>query len=306
MQQRLETLKLLVDIFSTSILIEALAPSKLSTVSGYKSVKDLSIISFAYTPHAIRESLERAVEDALHNREFKLGPSLIKYVKNAFNHPLVRANTAFGYVMLATPLIYILTRAYQTDGRLRPIDELVAKYVPDVVEGLKRETCVDFYEALRRASIKHLGGFFGTIPSVIDTDQEVLNKTSLWRVLKDSMYLDLVSHEVVTGFKRVLEVCRCLRDEMPEGDLLRRVSFVHTRMLKEHIDTLVLKSKCLNAALLVKYVSLVRSFLDDRTWDVLDTYIRKQDINPGTTSDIVAAGLALYQVSTYAAEDSKR
>lgn len=306
MQQRPNTVKSLVDIFSTSILIEALAPSKLSTVSGYRSIKDLSIVGFTYTPHVIREPLEEVAEDALNSREFRLGPSLRKYVLNALNHPLVRTNTAFGYVMLATPLTYILTRAHRTGDELRPVDKVIIKYMPDVVEGLKRESCVDFYEALRKASMKHLGGFFGTIPSVTDANQEVLNKTSLWRVLRDSMYLDLVSHEVVTGFKRVLEVYKYLRDEILEGDLLHRVSSAHATMLKKHIDTLVLKSKCLNAALLVKYISLVRPLLDDRTWNALDTHVRRQEINPGTTSDIVAAGLALYQVSTYATEDSKR
>ncbi|MEM4593509.1 MAG: hypothetical protein QXU80_00600, partial [Zestosphaera sp.] len=53
-----------IDIFSTSILLEALAPFKLSTVSGYKSVKDLNIIHFVYTPNVLRPSLEETARDA--------------------------------------------------------------------------------------------------------------------------------------------------------------------------------------------------------------------------------------------------
>lgn len=306
MRRRYNILKQLVDIFSTSILIEALAPSKLSTVSGYKSVKELSLVSFAYTPHLIKEPLEGVVKDALGNRGFRLGPSLRKYVLNAINHPLVRTNTAFGYVMLAAPLVYILVKACQTDSRLGLVESLIERYMPSVVEGLKKEPCTDFYTALRKASMSHMGEYFGTIPSATSADRGTLRKTSLWKVLRDSMHMDLVSHEIVTGFKRVLKVCRYLRDEVPEGDLLQRVSSVHAEVLKEHVDTLVLKSRCLNTALLVKYLSLARPYLNDGVWETLDAHVRRYGINPGTTSDIVAAGLALYQVTAYIIEDPQR
>ncbi len=290
------TPEVLVDVFSVSILIEALAPSKLSTVSGYRGVKDLNIVHFAYTPHVIRPPLERIVVDSLEGREFTLGRHLREYALQALKHPLIRTNTAFGYLMLAIPLAYILGRATVFGDDLKSARTLVDKYSPYVVEGLRKEGSGDFYSALKIASMRHIGNYFGSIPSVTEVDEELFNKVTLWDVLRDSMNIDLVSHEIVTGFKRVLEVYEYL--SLMEGleDLLIRVGSAHTKLLGEYIDTLVLKSRGLNAALTLKHLSNLRMVVSDETWAVIDTYVREQKLNPGSISDIVAAGVALYQV----------
>ncbi|MEM2021388.1 MAG: triphosphoribosyl-dephospho-CoA synthase [Zestosphaera sp.] len=288
--------EVLVDVFSTSILIEALAPSKLSTVSGYKGVKDLNIIHFIYTPHVIRRPLERIVSDSLEGRGFTLGRHLREYALQALKHLLIGTNTAFGYLMLAIPLAYILGKASTLGDNLKSARTVVDKYSPYVVEGLKKEGSGDFYSALKIASMKHIGSYFGSIPSVTEEDEELLNKTSLWDVLRDSMYIDLVSHEIVTGFRRVLEAYEYLSLREGLEDLLVRVTSVHTKLLGEYIDTLVLKSRGLNAALTLKHLSNLRRVVSDEAWAVIDTYVREQRLNPGSVSDIVAAGVALYQV----------
>lgn len=304
----LETrINILVDIFSTSILLEALAPFKLSTVSGYKNVKDLNIIHFTYTPSVLKPPLEETARDAITGKDLKLGSYLLKYVNSANTHPLLKTNTAFGYLMLASPLLYMIVKALACSNDLiTTLDRVVAKYHHVVVEGLKKETIKDFYLALRKSSMRHLGEYFGKIPSVSVESDLVLESLSLWDALRESMYLDLVSHEIVSGFKRVLEVHNSLLKGRPTlWTLLGYVTAVHTETLSSNLDTLVLKSKNFNSALLLKYLSTVRADISKEVWERIDDYVRENELNPGSTSDIVAAGLALYQVSIYAAQSVK-
>ncbi|MEM1796992.1 MAG: triphosphoribosyl-dephospho-CoA synthase [Zestosphaera sp.] len=296
-----------IDIFSTSILLEALAPFKLSTVSGYKSVKDLNIIHFVYTPNVLRPSLEETARDAITSKDLRLGSYLLKYVESASTHPLLKTNTAFGYLMLASPLLYVVIKALVCGDSIAAVDKVVTKYHQVIIDGLKKETHKDFYLALKKASISHLGEYFGRIPSVnVETDSALKN-FSLWDVLKDSMYLDVVSHEIVTGFKRVLGVHESLLEEKPTlSTLLGSVTAMHTKVLSSNLDTLVLKSKNLNSALLLKHLSVLRASIGEEVWERIDNYVRENELNPGSTSDIVAAGLALYQVSTYVTQNTER
>ena len=297
--QFLSRVSVVIDIFSTSILLEALAPSKLSTVSGYKGVKDLNIIHFAYTPNVLRPSLEKTAKDAITSEGLRLGSYLLEYVNNVNAYPFLKTNTAFGYLMLASPLLYVIIKAL-TYGGDTDISNVVSKYHHVIIEGLKKENIKSFYLALRKASIKHLGEYFGKIPSVNTENDSILENFSLFDVLKESMYLDLVSHEIVTGFRRVLEVYNAmLNEELALKKLLDSVTLAHMRMLSSNIDTLVLKSKNLNCALLLKYLSTVRTVITKDVWDRIDNYVRENELNPGSISDIVAAGLALRQVSAY-------
>lgn len=305
----LETrINVLVDIFSTSILLEALAPSKLSTVSGYKNVKDLNIIHFTYTPNVLKPLLEETARDAVANRDLRLGSRLLKYVNSVNTHPFLKTNTAFGYLMLASPLIYMIVKALvRGDYSIATPDRVVVKYHHVVIEELKKETIKDFYLALRKSSMRHLGEYFGKIPSVSVDADSTLESLSLWDALRESMYLDLVSHEIVSGFKRVLKVHNSLLKERPTlRTLLDRVATVHTEMLSSNLDTLVLKSRNFSSALLLKHLSAVRAGVSEEVWERVDRYVRENELNPGSTSDIVAAGLALYQVSVHATQSAER
>ncbi|GEM_PF-604489 len=297
-----------IDIFSTSILLEALAPSKLSTVSGYKNVKNLNIIHFVYTPNILKDPLKETVKDALTGKNFKLGKYLLEYVNKVTTYPLIKTNTAFGYLMLASPLLYMLSKALMSgDSSATTVDRVIAEYHGLIIEGLKKETIKNFYLALRKASMSHLGEYFGGVPSVNVGVDSILESFSLWEALKESMYLDLVSHEVISGFKRVLEVHDELLKEKPSlRSLLESITSAHTKTLSKNLDTLVLKSKNLNNALLLKHLSMSRASVGVEVWNLLDKYVRENELNPGATSDIVAAGLALYQVSTYVIQGNER
>jgi len=301
---------IVVDIFSTSILLEALAPSKLSTVSGYKSVKNLNIVHFAYTPNVLRPPLEEVVRDAKANKDFRLGAYLLEYIDNVSKHPFLKTNTAFGYLMLASPLLYVVIKALVSSNEsVSDVSRVITKYYQAIIEGLKKETIKNFYLALKKASVKHLGEYFGKIPSVSVETNLVLESFSLWDALRESMYLDLISHEIVTGFKRVLEVYNSLsllKGEVSTKKLLDYATLVHTKILSSNIDTLVLKSKNFNSALLLKYLSTLRASMTEELWNRVDNYARENELNPGSTSDIVAAGLALYQVGTYVTQSIKR
>ncbi|MEM2018926.1 MAG: triphosphoribosyl-dephospho-CoA synthase, partial [Zestosphaera sp.] len=98
-----------------------------------------------------------------------------------------------------------------------------------------------------------------------------------------------------------------LLEEKPTlSTLLGSVTTMHTKVLSSNLDTLVLKSKNLNSALLLKHLSVLRASIGEEVWERIDNYVRENELNPGSTSDIVAAGLALYQVSTYVTQNTER
>ncbi|MFN3268886.1 MAG: triphosphoribosyl-dephospho-CoA synthase, partial [Zestosphaera sp.] len=109
------------------------------------------------------------------------------------------------------------------------------------------------------------------------------------------------------GFRRVLEVHNNLLKERPTlKRLLDSITLVHTKTLSSNLDTLVLKSRNFNSALLLKYLSTLRTSISSEVWERIDNYVRENELNPGSTSDVVAAGLALYQVSTYVNQGVER
>ncbi len=280
-------LKSAVHAYAAALLIEALAPRKISTVSHIKGVKDLTIIKFIYTyPYLLKHFTELA-ERALKEEPIRMGESVKETIKQIIQDPKIRTNTALGYLILATPAAYVVFRHIAAEGSLaKPVEKVIKEGGPLIKDQLQKEPGEDLYEGIRLAKQKHLGIYYGTIPDIAEGEVPV----SVWEVLQKSSYDDQVSNEVVRNYPITLETYRKLL-QYRESELLEGIRETHKEILSRYPDTLVTKTHGYPTAALLKAVA--QKEVNAELWS---EWIRKKGINPGTTSDIIAAAVALAEV----------
>ncbi|MFW6018418.1 MAG: triphosphoribosyl-dephospho-CoA synthase [Halapricum sp.] len=111
---------------------------------------------------------------------------------------------------------------------------------------------------------------------------------TLTDVMERSAHHDGVAREWVEGFPRTFETAERLRDL--DGPITDRTSRVFLELLAEEPDTFVAINH--DAATAEHVSERVRAVLaGDEDADALAEELIERDINPGTTADIVAAGL---------------
>ncbi len=235
----------------------------------------------------------------LNGSRLELGHNLKKVVSDLMNHPYIKTNTSLGFLILTIPLAFMIALMIK-EGRLHqsPVD-LVKTYSTHLIKELKEENPVDFYEALKKASIKHLGKYVGRIPSVFTNDYSSLSKLRLWDVLLNSSYTDIVTYELISNYSRSLEAYEKLTTLAHVREFYEVLRDVHTYMLSKYLDTLILKSRNLSTALFFKFLAFNWDLFNTYEKEELDVWIRNQGINPGSISDIVATAVAMYKVFEY-------
>ena len=218
-----------------------------------------------------------------------------KVVINALRAPNIRTNVSLGYAILSVSLVYSLTSVMSLGLSLTPPNLLKGHEI--LKNSLAFESAVNLYEGIRLAAEKHLGRYFGRVPDISE-EPEFL---SVWEVLEVSSSDDLVAHEVVSGFPRTLEVCNQLKDYVNnEGlSILEAIREAQLNLLSKYPDTLVTKSFGYNAAVILKELTHMNRIKGDQYLKKLDKFLRDSEVNPGTTSDILSAGLGLYLVMNY-------
>jgi len=291
-----KSIDVIADLISASILIEALTPNKISTVSNLKGVKDLNINQFIYTSLTLKKHYVEMLIKFLKSGKLELGRNLRNIISDLMAHPYIKTNTSLGFLILTIPLTF-MTALMLRDGKpiQSPID-LVKTYSPYLIKELKDEDPVDFYEALKKASIKHLGKYVGRIPSVTINDYSNLSKLTLWDVFLNSSYTDMVTYELINGYRKTLEAYEKIAELSPVEDFYEVLRNVHTYMLSKYLDTLILKARNLSTAVFFKSIASKWSFFNASEKEELDLWVRRQGVNPGSTSDIVATAVAMYKV----------
>lgn len=291
------------DAFSAALIIEAAAPGKLSTVSGTEEIKDLNLTKFALSAPTVRDVVIRSVNNALRGKPLSLGKLVLYGIRKIMRNPLIRTNTALGYLMLSVPLSYVvgLTLRGSKDD-LRNIGTIITRHYPVIEEQLKKENIKHFYAAIKTASEGHLGKFVGAVPSV--KDDVASTKVSVWDALTCSAYYDMIAYDITHGFRiTLLALNKLLALAKKPGELLKAVPHLQAYILSKMPDTLVLKAWGLPTALLL---SNAASSLRPGTgkWNAVSKALRDVGVNPGSTSDIMSAAIALYLVSNIVHSDN--
>ncbi len=289
---------LLPKVFSMGFLLEALAPGKVSTVSGFKGVKDLNIVKMTATSLILQEVLWEYLREAGRLSEVGLGQWLLEFSRRLVRDRLVGTNTALGYFMLVLPLNYCLAlKSSRISGEVGVSKVLLEEIRRcDVSNPLRRENASKLYEALRLAGVGRKWRYVGRVADIYGD----LRELSAWEVLKESSAWDLVSHEVVSKYPLTLKVLSLMLKERPEvSDLsiLQVISRTQRFLASNHLDTQVMKERGILHAEMVR--ALASSIDTPETAQRVDEFLRRESINLGSLSDIIAAGTSLYLLVMY-------
>jgi len=214
-------------------------------------------------------------------------------------NPLIKTNTALGYLLLSIPLSYAVGLALKDDDvNLRNITSVIRSRYPTIEAELKKENIKHLYAAIKVASEGHLGKFVGAVPSV--DDDVTSTKVSVWDAMMSSACYDIVAYDLTHGFSTTLLALNKLLSLAKRPDeLLEAIPRLQARILSEIPDTLVLKVWGLPTALLLSSIATtLKPSKDD--WGIISQALRNMGVNPGSTSDIMCAAIALYLVRSFA------
>lgn len=254
-------------------LLEVTAP-KPGNVHRAADFEDLTFTDFAVSAALIGPAMERAVEVGV-------GRTVLEAMRAT--RTFVHSNTNLGILLLLAPLAAV--------PRQRPLGEGIRH----VLGSLTASDAADVYQAIRLAA----SGSLGTVEQM-DVGGEA--PADLLAAMAAAARRDTIAEQYVNHFALVLDVVTpSLTSGVQRGwTLSQSIVHTHVRLLSEYSDTLIIR-KCgpeigRQAALRASRV------LDcggppsedyERALGELDFWLRSDGHrrNPGTTADLIAAGL---------------
>jgi triphosphoribosyl-dephospho-CoA synthase len=215
--------------------------------------------------------LGKSIQDMLNLNEIYLG----RFIKEAVikRTRTVPSNTNLGIILLHIPLAVAASANWSN----------MEQALDTLVQTTTVEDAVDVAEALR-ISNAHLG--------TPEKGPDVRNEQVAVEIHKEGLTLadlfslssswDSIALEWVTGFPITFSAARSL----VEGD---SVLDVYMDILSRHPDSLIQRKFGVDVAEKIsEEAGEIHTAEDLRKWD---EYLHRQDINPGTTADLVAAGI---------------
>ncbi len=220
-------------------------------------------------------------------------------------------NTLIGTVILFAP-IAVAAGIAPTKGEehVFEIPEL-RENLRLVVESTTPEDAVNVYEAIKIAKPSGLGKAPGLdINDPHSVNRIVKENISLYQIFKIASEYDRVCSEWVSNYPITFEFAYpCLMEQIRETKDLN-VAIIHTflKVLAEYPDTFIARKvgigKAREVSLMAKEVLELGGLETSRGKESLrkfDLKLRSSSnlLNPGTTADIIAAGLALFVLDGY-------
>jgi triphosphoribosyl-dephospho-CoA synthase len=255
-------------------LLEATAP-KVGNVHRAADFPDLTFTDFAVSSVLIGPAMEAAATAGI-------GRAVLEAV--AATRDKVDTNTNLGMILLLAPLAVV------------PRDQPLVGGVAQVLARLSAEDCRLVYEAIRLAQPGGLG-------QVDQMDVHGPPPDDLLAAMRLAADRDLVARQYADGFQLVLHETapRLARYSRHRGwTLTDAIIRVHLELLSQHADSLIAR-KC-GREMAERVSRLAEQVLDagaagDEAYDAaladLDFFLRSDGNkrNPGTTADLIAAGL---------------
>lgn len=259
---------------SLACLLEATAP-KPGNVHRGADFEDVTYLDFAVSALVIAPAFDAAAAGA------RLGATVLAAVEAT--RRAVATNTNLGTVLLLAPLAMV------------PRHQDLAAGVAQVLDGLDSDDARNVYAAIRRAQPGGMG-------SVEEADVAGEAPADLLAAMQLAAERDLVARQYVNGFEQVLSrIVPSLAEALARGAALADgIVETQLRLMSEFPDSLVAR-KCgvevarQTAARAGKVLAagepggeaFRRAVVDFDFWLRADHHRR----NPGTTADLVAAGL---------------
>jgi triphosphoribosyl-dephospho-CoA synthase len=256
-------------------LYEATAP-KPGNVHPRASFADLAYADFVTSAVVIGPILERA-------QAYGVGRKVLDAVRAT--RAAVGTNTNLGTLLLIAPLAAV------------PRDEPLAKGIGGVLARLDREDTRLVYEAIRLSAAGGLGR-----TAEADVFSDAPTQLTLVEAMQLAADRDLVARQYTNGFANVMDgTAASIADGLSRGfPLSDAIVFAHVRQMATHADSLIGR-KC-GPPIANQSRDLAKSVLDcgepgdadyEQALAELDAWLRGDGHrrNPGTTADLVAAGL---------------
>lgn len=197
-------------------------------------------------------------------------------------------NTHFGAYILLFPLIKAAAKG--------PLDKLRENAI-DIVKDTTVEDAVDFYRAFSMVDVRvkkpeDLTGLEKELDVGSAGSLEELRRrgTTLFDVMSISSKNDMVAREWVDGFRRSFEAAEKIYGKRKAGTMNDATVLSYLELLAEEPDTFIAKKYDMDKALYVQGLAI--DVLERRmTLEELSRRLYIERINPGSTADIVIAGL---------------
>lgn len=259
-------------------LLEATAP-KVGNVHRSSDFENLTLHDFLASAVAIAPSMQSA-------GEMPVGKTVLEAIRAT--RQVVNTNTNLGIVLLLAPL----AKALALSDATKPLSTCIQT----VLNQLTPEDSVFVYEAIRLA----VPGGLGKVEEMDVTAAAA--PESLLFAMAAAADRDLIAQQYVTNFDLVLsKVVPYLLEGKEKGwTLTERIIRTHLRILSEHPDSLIVRKCGAEMATEISgYAAQILSMgepgdeiyhgglADFDFWLRSDGHRR----NPGTTADLIAAGL---------------
>ncbi|PSQ26365.1 triphosphoribosyl-dephospho-CoA synthase [Halobacteriales archaeon QS_9_68_17] len=258
-----------------ALLLEVAGTPKPGNVDREREYADLRFEHFLAGAVGARDGLDAAADGA------PLGEAFERAVEGMSRQR--GGNTQFGALLLLTPLVRAaVDRDLSPDG------------VAAVVEDATVEDAAGFYRAF-----DHVDVFAGDLPEDADALDvrrgsdavpEVRDRgLTLYEVMAESADRDGVAREWVDGFGRTFRAADRIADG--EGPVPGRAAETFLWLLSRRPDTFVAKQHGPEAARSVMVRAQEAREDGPRLVDAFAKSLVESGVNPGTTADVVAAGL---------------
>lgn len=191
-------------------------------------------------------------------------------------------NTHFGAYILLFPLI---KAACSGAGDIQ--SEAI-----HIVRATTVEDAVQFYKAFRMVQVKMKGSEDLDVSDASSLDEIRRRGLTLFDIMEISAKNDIVAREWTNGFARCFKAAELIRERRDTGTLNDAVVLTYLDLLADEPDTFVAKKYDMAKALYVQGLAI--DVLERRmTLNELSNRLYREKINPGSTADIVIAGIFL-------------
>jgi triphosphoribosyl-dephospho-CoA synthase len=219
-------------------------------------------------------------------------------------------NTLLGTVILVSPIAVAAGMTHAMKENIIEIHQL-RQNLKRVTESTKSEDAVDVYEAIRIAKPSGLG----KAPELDVNDSNSLNRIvkesiTLYQIFKIASPYDRVCSEWINNYSVTFQVAYpYLMEQISDSkDLNKAIIHTFLKVLAEYPDTFIArkigiektKEVSVKASEILELGGLETS-IGRKNLHEFDLELRRSsnDLNPGTTADIVAAALALCILNGY-------
>jgi triphosphoribosyl-dephospho-CoA synthase len=190
-------------------------------------------------------------------------------------------NTHFGAYILLFPLVKA--------AAMGSLNELRSNAV-NLVKETTVDDAVDFYKAFSKVPVKMKGSEDLDVRDESSLEDLRKREMTMFDVMSISARNDMVAGEWVDGFSRSFKAAEKLLKKRKFSTINDATVLTFTELLSEEPDTFVAKKYDMDKAVYVQGLAL--DVLEHRmTLDELSRRLYVEKINPGSTADIIIAGL---------------